>query len=355
MRRTKVLLVGDYPPPYGGVSVQIEVLRRRFTATPGVTCRVLDIGEARQARRPECLPVRNPVDFAGKLFFHAAAQYVIHLHTNGHNVKSWVVSSICAAAGMLNGRKTVVSIGSGSASDFVQNAGWPLRMLIRATLSLTGAVICRNERTRTAMIGLGIPATKVMVRPGFYGVSADETTEVPGPIEQFLRRHSPVLAAMGSSAREYGIPLAVEAATRLRAGYPALGLLLIGRATHDAPDLDGDLMVTGELPHDVALSIMRQVSVFIRPTYFDGDASSVREALALGVAVVASDTDFRPDGVILFRKGDASDLAERIAGALRSGPRPVSADRPVRASSPDQLLDLYGQVPRQPRFAGGPA
>lgn len=355
MARAKVLLVGDYPPPYGGVSVQVWVLRRRLSAMPGVVCRVLDIGKARHERRAECIPVRNPVDFIGKLLAHAAQQYVIHLHTNGHNVKSWLVSIACAIAGMLNGRKTVVSIGSGQAPDFVRDAGGLLRALIRATLALMGGIICRNEGARAAIIGLGIRPAKIMILPGFYGLSGDEAGAVPGEVEEFLRSHSPVLAAMGSSGPEYGIPLVVEAASHLRLRYPRLGLLLIGSAAVDASALDVALLVTGELPHDVALGVMRRIDVFIRPTYFDGDASSVREGLALGVGVVASDTGFRPEGVILFRRGDAGDLAEKIGRALGSGVSPTAGSRPVEGGSSEQLLDLYGRVAKRPRFAGGPA
>jgi glycosyltransferase involved in cell wall biosynthesis len=346
----KVLLVGDYPPPYGGVSVQIWVLRRRLAALPGVQCRVLDIGASRRERRSDCLPARNPADFVGKLFVHAARQYVIHLHTNGHNVKSWLVSLTCAMAGMLNARKTVVSVGSGSFPDFVRGAGRATRALIRMTLKAMGAVVCRNEPARAAMIDLGIPAAKILVLPGFYGVRAGDTGEVPAEIGTFLAHHSPVLAAMGSSGREYGIPLVVEAATRLRSRHPRLGLLLIGAPELDAHALDGSLLVTGGLPHDVALGVVRKATVFVRPTYFDGDASSVREALALGVPVVASDTDFRPEGVTLFRRGDAADLTEKITHALDRGLDPSVRAEAIEESSPEQLLDLYGRVAGEPRF-----
>jgi len=39
----KVLLVGDFPPPHGGVAVHVEQLWRSFTAA-GVLVKVLDIG-----------------------------------------------------------------------------------------------------------------------------------------------------------------------------------------------------------------------------------------------------------------------------------------------------------------------
>jgi hypothetical protein len=42
----KILLVGPYPPPHGGVSVHVWGIHRRLTEA-GVPCRVLDTGHAR--------------------------------------------------------------------------------------------------------------------------------------------------------------------------------------------------------------------------------------------------------------------------------------------------------------------
>lgn len=342
----KVLIVGDYPPPYGGSSVQVSLLHRLLCATPGVTCRVLDIGTTRRRRRPECLPVRNPVEFAGRILAHAARQYLLHLHTNGHNVKSWLITLACATAGILNGRKTLVSIGSGLAPDFIEQSGWPMRLAIRAALLGMGAVICRNERARATIVGLGIAAEKVAIVPGFYGVRTFGRPVIPGQIEEFLRGHSPILAAIASSGPEYGIPLFLEVARHLRSVHPRLGVLLIGPQRFDGQGLDGDLLAAGELPHDAVLAIMPKVTVFVRPTYFDGDASSVREALALGVRVVASDTDFRPEGVVLFRRGEVADLTATIARVLRDGPPPRAGSSPSDPAAFERLLGVYRRLGR---------
>jgi glycosyltransferase involved in cell wall biosynthesis len=111
--------------------------------------------------------------------------------------------------------------------------------------------------------------------------------------------------------------------------------------------------VTGELPHEVALGVMRRANLFVRPTYFDGDASSVREALAMGVPVVASDTDHRPAGVLLFRRGDARDLADKIALALANG-RGGGPRRPSQEpDSFEQLLAIYARLGTPARQSGG--
>ena len=94
---------------------------------------------------------------------------------------------------------------------------------------------------------------------------------------------------------------------------------------------------------------MQRLDVFVRPTYFDGDASSVREAQALGVRVVASDTDFRPDGVGRFPCGDADALAAAIDDALA---RPAQR---VESTALAALLALYDSLPCAAAAAATPA
>jgi glycogen synthase len=351
----KVLIVGDYPPPYGGTSVQVSVLHELLSAGPGSTCRVLDIGKARHQRRRECLPARNGLEFTWQLLAHAARRYVLHLHTNGHNLKSWLITVACAAAGILNGRRTVVSLGSGLAPDYVEASSGATRLLVRAALRSMGAVICRNERTRAALVRLGMAGERVAIVAGFYGVKIVRSAPVPVAIEAFLRRRAPVLAAIASSGPEYGIPLFLEAIRRLRSLHPGLGVILIGPERPRDGILDGALLATGELPHEVVLAVMAQVAVFVRPTYFDGDASSVREALALGVPVVASDTDFRPDGTVLFRRGDVADLTAKLADVL-SGGRSQDRGGPGTVSrSFEQLLSIYARLGGKPQSERGHA
>jgi glycosyltransferase involved in cell wall biosynthesis len=285
--------------------------------------------------------VRNGLELVGQLLGHAVRRSIIHLHTNGHNRKSWLLTVACACAGLLGGRRTVVSIGSGAAPTFITASRGPARLVMRTGLGLVGAVICRNERMRQALVGVGVRPDKITILSGFYGVSTDELPDVPPEVAVFLRQQSPVVAALAEPGPEYGIRLLLQAVARLQTRHPRLGLILIGPGSVEASAGGGRVLWTGELAHDVALSVMRKVSVFVRPTYYDGDASSVREALALGVPVVASDTDFRPEGVMLFRRGDVDSLVHALAQALERGSECLPRVPSAAAGSFDRLLAIY--------------
>ena len=55
----------------------------------------------------------------------------------------------------------------------------------------------------------------------------------------------------------------------------------------------------------------------MRSTFADGDAITVREALDLGIPVVASDVVARPPGAVLFTTGDEADLSRKLIEGAR--------------------------------------
>ena len=123
----------------------------------------------------------------------------------------------------------------------------------------------------------------------------------------------------------YGWSLLVEAFEQIQALHPNAGLVIMGegremsacRELVQSKHLDGRVLLTGDLVHPTAVTLCREFAdVMVRPTLVDGDSTFVREGIALKVPIVASNTDFRPEGTILFEKGNARDLADKIQYSL---------------------------------------
>jgi glycosyltransferase involved in cell wall biosynthesis len=185
------------------------------------------------------------------------------------------------------------------------------------------------------------------VLPAFLGAGNQEVSLDP-QLLTWLGRHRPLFSTVLFFRPEYGFDLLIEALTRLSRLYPALGCLVMGSGEQRAEaekrvreaGLEGRILLLGDMAHDACLTLMSECDVFLRPTLEDGDSISVREALSLGMPVVASRVGARPAGAILFRPGDAEEMAARIEQALAT----QKSGQPQAAGTMDRLMEIYRQV-----------
>ena len=83
----------------------------------------------------------------------------------------------------------------------------------------------------------------------------------------------------------------------------------------------------------------------MRATNTDGDAVAVREALNLGVPVVASDASARPDGVVLFETRNLEAMSRAVREVLTHRAAHVQALRSVSIDDNfPPLLKLYRAI-----------
>jgi len=143
----------------------------------------------------------------------------------------------------------------------------------------------------------------------------------------------------------YGARTLLAALPALVARHPRLMLALFGPARAEglaglarSYGVDARVRFFGELGHEQALAVIAASDLFVRPTLADGDALSLREALALGRRVVATEVGVRPQGAQLVRAGDALDLVRGIEEALER-PAPTGS----AASGAPEILAAYAR------------
>ena len=71
-----------------------------------------------------------------------------------------------------------------------------------------------------------------------------------------------------------------------------------------------------DLDHDAFLTMLERSALYLRTPITDGVASSVLEALALGVPVVGCDNGTRPPGVVTYPAEDATRMAQAVIDGL---------------------------------------
>ena len=337
----KIALVGNYPPPHGGVSVHVAALAAALRSR-GADVRVLDIGRG-DHRAPGVRPARGPLRYGAALAAAAAERRLVHVHTSGANPRSWAVAHAAVRARLPGGPRPLLTLHSGLCPAFL--AASPARRdAARQVCSRAGAVVAVNRELRDALLACGVPLERVTVLPAFLG-SGLTPGAPPRRLAAVRQACAPLYCAAVAPTPTYGEDLLLAAFAALRRREPRAGLVVFGPGSERGPSaaigLGGGVLALGELDHAEALAVIAACDVFVRPTRADGDALTVREALSLGRTVVASDVGHRPPGCLLFPAGDARGLGARLAEASRrAAAPPVGRVAPVRAPI-EVLLELY--------------
>ena len=301
----------------------------------GIPCRGLDTGRDRLG-----------LGFGLVLLRHACQGWTLHLHTNGHNLKSWLVALGCGLAGLSSGG-CILTLHSGLAPGYLDAAPRWGRRLAAFVCSLYTRVIGVSDGIRNALLSLGLPPHRTEMVPAYLMTERPEASLDPS-ILVWIGRHQPVLSTTLFFRPEYGFDLLATAVARLSLRYPSVGCLVMGsgeqreqaeRRIHEM-GLEENVLMLGDVNHDTCLALMSASDVFVRPTLEDGDSISVREALALGVPVVASDIGTRPAGAILFQRGDVGEMLSKVelAMATKRDPGVPAAD------CMNRLMEIYQQV-----------
>lgn len=348
MSRARVVLAGFYPPPYAGEPIHVKQLAR-FLRDRGVEVEVLNLNR-HAPPSDEYRGATTPFALMRLLLTMPGRSSVLHLHTNGHSWKSWLMIAAAALGARLKGTRTILTIHSGLFPGYVATLGRLARALARAILRSFAKVIGVNRDIGRAMEGLGIGGPDLAVIPAFLGVpdSAALAPEDRARIDGFR----PVLMVVGGGDRdpEQGLPTVIETLPALIALFPRLRAIFVGwqvglktNPLLAAGGLGEHALCLGEISHERCLGFLQQADVVVRSTFADGDAITVREGLDLGVPVVASDTAFRPPGVVLFRKGDSRDLLAKLTDVLAvpAAGREASAGAVTPAQS---LWQIYAEL-----------
>ena len=256
---------------------------------------------------------------------HAWNDWILHVHTNGHNPKSWFIAL---------GLRSRGAAWSGSDADLCIRAwlqlylrdsdGWK-RQIARLTCVLYDRVICVNNEIAEAITQLGLREREGANQPAFLPIESPDIL-FPENIASWMQGHSPVISSTMFFRPEYGFELLLEAVSRLKQQYPKIGCFVMGsdeeqaqaeaRALVERSRLTESVYLGGDLDHEMCLAMMSRSSMFVRPTFRDGDSISVREALSLGVPVVASNVGARPEGVVLFEPGDVDGLVKQVMDVI---------------------------------------
>lgn len=296
-----------------------EELRRR-----GHTCDVLNINESRKLKSPDFVDVQNGFDYLRKVLRFALRGYRFHVHVNAESPKGYLLALTAAGVARLGFRPAVISFHGGLPQKFFPRRSGPLRWMFQLLFLVAGKLTCDSEPIKTAICDYGVADVKVAAIPCFSTeLLSFQPVTLEARAEAFLQEHHRMFFCYVSYRPEYRLAVLREAMQRFAAFHPRAGFIWLGFPAKEMaavaaqvatwPEGEADrLLLLGNLEHDAFLTLMTRCFACIRTPACDGVSSSVLEALANGVPVVASENGRRPAGVITYAELDPGDLCTKL-------------------------------------------
>lgn len=325
VRYAKILEIGPIPPPRAGWGVRCEYLIRALRCR-GIETAALDLGPNRRIRRDNCDDVQSGWDYGWKVFRYLWRGYRVHAHLNGESVKAYLLVLYSTVLSRLFRRPAALTWHGGLGYRYFPDNGNRLARIVHWIIfGVCESIVCNDELIKQHIIAYGVPEKKVVPIPAFSRQYLDfKAAKLPEDVERFLKTRSPLLFCYTYFRPEFYIPVFVQAMARLVQAYPSLGIMLVGfdrdaeatrRQVSDL-GLDDHVSFCGDLDRDTFLTLLERSDLYVRTHKRDGISSSVLEALALGVPVVAAENPLRPPEVTTYEAEDADSLARAVTDVL---------------------------------------
>ncbi|MGB0111149.1 MAG: glycosyltransferase family 4 protein [Terriglobales bacterium] len=345
----RVLQLGPYPPPHGGVQSNLVAIRT-FLLRQGIPCAVINIT---RHRKPASDNVYYPRNTAGLMRLLPQLDYdIVHLHVGG--MLSWRLLGLGLVCTLLHGSKSVMTFHSGGYPSTPEAKSIGPNSLAGFVLRRFDGLIGVNSEIIGFLKRLGVsPDRTRLIHPHSFLPEEQPAPTLPRPLASFFSAHNPALISAGLLEPEYDLPLQIEVLGHVRQKFPSAGLILIGSGSleeelrgriHECPYAE-HILLCGDVPHAATMQAISRAHVMLRTTLYDGDAVSVREALHVGTPVIASNNGMRPVGVHLIPKSDLPALLLAINETLAQ-PAPRKEVSGNDDSNLKAVLDFYRELTR---------
>ena len=344
----KVVQLGPYPPPHGGVQTNLVAIRELLERS-GHQCLAVNITANRRQDADGVFYPRSAPELM-RLLWRLDAD-LLHLHFGGDLTRRLLGLALYCTS--LPGRRTVLTFHSGGYPGSPAGQTAAPATLRGFVLRRFDGLIAVNPEIAALFRKFGVPAAHIRTILPFAVKTPDCSLALPERLAAFLGSHRPALLTVGLLEPEYDLFLQIDVLGQVLERHPRAGLIIAGSGSLEAKLRDhigahpwrDHVLLYGDMPHPVTLRATLECDALLRTTLYDGDSVAVREALYMGTPVIATDNGMRPEGVRLIPSRHQERLRDEIFAVLSGtrAPRAPSGDgqENIRA-----VLELYRDILR---------
>ncbi|MEM6805581.1 MAG: hypothetical protein AAF696_29560 [Bacteroidota bacterium] len=302
------------------MTVHIERLSSKLSEE-GIELIMYNFGHT-QKGEAKVINVGNPLFWYLKLLFGVSPKihYVITTRT--------LIRFLAVLFGRIRNKHILLRVGGKSLENAIANkhstSHWMSAWAVRNCTQFIGV----SQEICDVAASLGKDQSSINLIPGFIKPFNDGKRP-PEEIVNFFGQDSLKIIVSGQIyAKEdfdiYGVWDVLKMLSRLKEAIPNIKVVLFNYTINRDDQLAyeeylGEIREKGLEDHLYIYRSKTQLwpsinysDIFLRPSYTDGDANSLREALSLKVYSIASDAVKRPAGTVLYPVGNVDELVNCI-------------------------------------------
>lgn len=346
----RIIQLGPYAPPHGGVQANLAAIRQALLER-GIHCDVIAIARSENAKAE--VGVYRPAGALKLIWLLIRLRYdILHLHIGGNlTTRLLMLTLFCS---LMPRSKSVLTFHSGGYPGSEKGRTARAHTLRGFVFRRLDRIIAVNDEIALMFEKFGVESQRIRVIAPHVITGPAPGTQLPRQYQDFRKSHEHLLITVSGLEKEYDLPTEIESLGLVRERFPQAGLVIIGAGSLENGIRDlikskayaEHIFLCGDVAHSVALSMVANSDLFLRTTLYDGDSISVREALYLGIPVIATDTAMRPEGVDLVPAADPIALNQAIEKRLLNPgahvPPGESGQENIKA-----VMDLYQELKQE--------
>lgn len=348
----KVVQLGPYSGPHGGVQANLTAIRR-YLVERGMPCTVINLTRYRSRAGDGIYYPKNALELLWLLARKRCD--VLHLHLGGMlKPRELALAAVCCSIPRC---KHVLTYHGGGYPFSEQGRRAHRGTLRGAIFRRFDAIIAVNDAIKRLFQDFGVLPERIQVIAPHAIPPTPQGVSLPDALQNFFSRHNPALITVGLLEPEYDLFLQLQVLPLVRRRFPNAGLAIVGEgslheelrqriAEHPCSD---DVLLCGDVPHAATLQAIARADILLRTTLYDGDSISVREALHFGTPVIATDNGMRPEGVHLISVSDVRQLQSAIE-SLAERPPVRGGSKASEERNIDSVVQLYHSLLSPPRI-----
>ncbi len=325
----KILIIGGFPPPFGGITVHIQRLFYLLKSND-VDCTVINQHGEKSSNN---IDDRNIINLSGNKFIKlikikqilSKDEFdIIHFHTS--QFSNFILGGFFLL-NMLKNRKKIITIHSGSFVKKYFQKSFIFKLQIRMILNKFDHFIAVSPEQQSFYLNeLKKNKNFVSLIPTFLYPQNNYEIQLENwmikSINELKTNVDFVIIVSGYIYKYYGFEYVINSVNDImKIKNVKIGIVFVFYASYEENykkiimkminDCDNTI-VFNNLDPSCFLEVLKQCDILIRPTLVDSFGVTVAEAIYLNVPVIASDICERQDGTILFKTGSEQDLTDKL-------------------------------------------